>query len=132
MLKLVKSVKISALVLAIASYVAFALCLYFALFEFVTACYYGALAFAVLCVAMFLTCNKFANYEIDLEEEEEEEEGEDFALDTLAQSEEFNGSEVYYFDYSNTTIEEIEEFTACHNIQAIKWSTDCVAIGVVE
>ena len=130
MLKLIKTVKISALVLAIASYVAFALCLYFALFEFVTACWYGALAFAVLCVAMFLTCNKFANYELDLEEEEEEE-GEDFALDTLAQGKEFDGLDVYYFDYSNTTIEELETFATLSNIQAIEWGTDCVAIGVV-
>lgn len=127
MLKLIKTVKISALVLALASYFAASICLYFALFENVGGCFVGAVAFAILTVVMFAVCQKFAGYELDTEEE-----GEDFALDTLAQSEEFNGSEVYYFDYSNTTIEEIEEFTACHNIQAIKWSTDCVAIGVVE
>lgn len=129
MLKLIKTVKISAFVLALASYSAFTTCLYFALFEFVYTCYIGAVAFAILTVVKFFICKKFAEYEMDMEEEEE---GEEFALDTLVQSEEFNGSDVYYFDYSNTTIEEVEEFTACHNVQAIKWSTDCVAIGVVD
>ena len=128
MLKLIKTIKISALVLALVSYSAFAVCLYLALFEFIRTCYIGAVAFAILTVALFFVCQKFANYETDAEEEE----GEDFALDTLTQGEEFNGSNVYYFDYSTATISEVEKFTACHTIQAIKWGTDCVAIGVVD
>ena len=74
MKKLVKTVKMSALVLALASYFACATCLYIALFEFVYACYIGAVAFAILTVAMFIVCQKFAGYELDIEEEEENEE----------------------------------------------------------
>ena len=74
MLKLIKTIKISALILALISYLAFAICLYIAMFEFVYACYIGAVAFAILTIAMFFICKKFADYELDIEEEEGEEE----------------------------------------------------------
>ena len=78
MLKLVKSIKLSTLTLTIAVGIAVAICSFLAIFNHTNGCWYGVIAFSVLCIIMKFVCNKFADYEFDLYEEEEE--GEEEAL----------------------------------------------------